>query len=369
MMRLFVSPWSRRLWTLQEAALSRNLLIRFADVSFPLQPALRSHYSMALFDIPYQLADAPPMAFVNNLLSLQEADLSVRLGRTCAVLGYRDTTNLADEAVCMGSILDADTRAVVFNGDRPESRMLKFYERCSRVPRDLLFLDGPKLQDEGFRWAPVSLLGMDFTHTISLEAVLAERLRGPEGGLYVASNGFLVDAADQPLTPITYVVDHFRAVLQPDQGDDPAALSEIISMMSSLLSPVFPHKDFHNVVWKLSYRGDIPWSALQLGRSNLGLIMQATFVHPGEVKRAVLVSHLHHRFQEEGANGQGRFWSLDEERGGVGELVVSGRFVARMDYEIVPLKEWERIRERVVQEGTSIIRPKLNGKIDRWIVR
>src|SRR5437762_2644000 len=115
------------------------------------------------------------------------------------------------------------------------------------------------------------------------------------------------------------------------KGMIPRPLLEIISMMSSLLSPVFPHKDLHNVVWKLSYRGDIPWSALQVGRSNLGLITQATFVHPGEAKRAVLVSDLHHRFQEEGANGQGRFWNLDEEGSGVGELVVSGRFVARMD--------------------------------------
>jgi hypothetical protein len=54
--RLFVSPWSHRLWTLQEAALSKNSLIRFADVSLPLGRVLASDYSQQLFASPYHVA-------------------------------------------------------------------------------------------------------------------------------------------------------------------------------------------------------------------------------------------------------------------------------------------------------------------------
>jgi hypothetical protein len=182
------------------------------------------------------LRDAPPMAFLNNLHRLQETCNSVRFGRLGSVLGYRDTTSAADEAVCMSSILDLDTRNIVTSdephermmamydqcslvplgllfldgpklqnegfrwrirnivtSDEPHERMMAMYDQCSLVPLGLLFLDGPKLQNEGFRWAPATLLCMDFTNTISLEAHTTHRVTHPECGLYVASQGFLLD--------------------------------------------------------------------------------------------------------------------------------------------------------------------------------
>lgn len=376
-MRLFIAPWSRRLWTLQEAVLSQNLLIRFADGSYPLQQIVGSKHNNALFDNPYQTADPVPMGFCRDLLGLKGLDLATRLGHVSGSLCYRDTSRLSDEAVCMGGILDLNTWDIIFAGDSTEERMLSLYQQLSCVPLGLLFFDGPKLQDEGFRWAPVSLLGMKFNLTQTLETVIAERILGSRGGLFVSGLGVVFDQPDSPLTSVFYVEDLWRAMLTPGQEDSPMHLLETLHLASSTSSALSPFANTETTGTmssgrRISYAGTIPWTDLPVVNSDFGIIVQQGFVHAGEsgsFKKAVLVNDLQARFQTTGEDGSRTFWEPGEQEGQNGELVISGRFVARMNVELVPLDEWTKINEAAARENTVVLTPMAGGIHSSWIVR
>ena len=152
--RLLCSAWVRRLWTYQEAILSKNgsacdkLQLQFSDGPVHFQSLLRSprplcHTESALHSL---LAALP--------LTGNEA---FRLSILARALKYRTTSRQEDEAICLSSVLELDMTKVT-QLRTSQDRMVAFYSQIKTVPRSLIFRDMPRLDVDGYRWAPPSFL-------------------------------------------------------------------------------------------------------------------------------------------------------------------------------------------------------------------
>ena len=61
------------------------------------------------------------------IIDLKDKDLALPLGCISPLLCYRDSTDLSDEAICLGSILELNTSDIVYAGDETEERMQNVY--------------------------------------------------------------------------------------------------------------------------------------------------------------------------------------------------------------------------------------------------
>jgi hypothetical protein len=89
----------------------------------------------------------------------------VLYGHLADSLGYRPTTNIDDELLCVASVIGLDVKSyakleVEKSRDRiVELRMKAFLEEIGRFRQGIIFNNYKRLIIPGFRWAPVSLLG------------------------------------------------------------------------------------------------------------------------------------------------------------------------------------------------------------------
>ncbi|KAI9670599.1 MAG: hypothetical protein M1831_005819 [Alyxoria varia] len=162
---IFSCGWSRRLWTFLEETLSENVWIQFRDgqqnlralarsvIEQNLDPSLPSPACAIVFGMIWELqrlsGDVPerlrgPMQFPFLVGSIK--------GRVA--------TKPNDEALCLASLLDVDTEAIVQAPKRERAQTFwKCMERSPQyqIPSSIVFYRGPKLEQSGFRWAPKSL--------------------------------------------------------------------------------------------------------------------------------------------------------------------------------------------------------------------
>lgn len=151
LLRIALSKWMRRLWTLEEGVLSRpRLLFQFSDRSIPLPSP---HYSVT-DSIAFNC-----MALLSQYLPVEIDILSV-----ITALHFRTTSWSADEPLCIGYILDLDVSSII-NINEPRLRMVELYRLLAKkdpvFPWQFLFTDEEKLNISPFRWAPLSLLNLE----------------------------------------------------------------------------------------------------------------------------------------------------------------------------------------------------------------
>lgn len=168
MSRVFLCSWMRRLWTLEEAILSRDRLeFQFLDGVVGMGELMKTewissrldnigtnlHSDLKIFlpDIAGRFAQEPenPQVKVDTILDL------------LPLLLYRSTTKARDEPICMSHILGIDAlRLAQF--DEADLRMGEFFktlaEKGTLFPRRLLFTNEPKLSMTGCCWAPESFM-------------------------------------------------------------------------------------------------------------------------------------------------------------------------------------------------------------------
>ncbi|KAF7377630.1 Sugar transporter stl1 [Mycena sanguinolenta] len=224
---LSLCPWTRRLWTLQEAWLPGLLRLwcdfddrpmRWADivswdlqtnptsvtaVNLDLEESNQDHAKLIqhIRDVLHrgsrefengtaQEASSPgdgdvllaewikvpdaldrvfmhALAFTQSLLPFRTATVAEpsakRMKEVVGRLQGRMTSRVEDEPVCIASLLGIDPLTIL-QAHGPE-RMKELLRGLNEIPVTFLFGDEPRLAVEGFRWAPQSYLALGLSHT------------------------------------------------------------------------------------------------------------------------------------------------------------------------------------------------------------
>ncbi|KAI1655965.1 hypothetical protein F4813DRAFT_397865 [Daldinia decipiens] len=149
-LRVLTSGWMQRLWTLQEAVLSKDLNFAFADQRIPLIHLIPPPYDMLRFPHMTDLA-----AELFRLLKKSSYNV-YSIGDVSRALRWRTTNRPTDETLAIASLLGVQPSILV---DRsPELRMMWLIQELGRIPSNVIFLSGNKSEVPGFRWLPSSFM-------------------------------------------------------------------------------------------------------------------------------------------------------------------------------------------------------------------
>jgi hypothetical protein len=153
-LRIVSSGWTRRLWTLQEGVLAKRLLVQFSDRTVDydaLHQRLKSGPRWSEYTLICNLLDEIRSAWKRP--DLVSSGLFVDFASS--VLRYRATSVATDEALCLTTLAQLKMEQVL--GLEPAQRMKKFWELLP-IPAKIVFRTGDTLDEDGWRWAPRSLL-------------------------------------------------------------------------------------------------------------------------------------------------------------------------------------------------------------------
>lgn len=208
-LRLVVSKWFQRLWTLQECVFARKLDVDFrgqivrSDDMYEQALNRSIDATLSLSSVPtdslrlYLEARAPSLYFRKDGIFLEEISSgefsSSLLGAVITTLGDRQTTRAGDEAICLATLMGMDPGDIVTAQD--DQKMKLFYSKCKKIPPTFLFHPSQRLEDPGFRWAPRSFLGnWSWVHTSAINGSPCER--HDSHGLKVPYPVFLLSVRD-----------------------------------------------------------------------------------------------------------------------------------------------------------------------------
>ena len=198
--RIFSSPWLRRLWTLQEGAFAKRLLIQFRDrhialseIFTSLRDAFKSEGCQDK-ELVYDLA--PQYSAFSNYIG-DHANVDLR--RVSKALRFRSVSVATDEPLCLANLFGLNVNLAKLETGRME-RMWQLLTLSRRVPSRIVFFDGPKMGRKGYRWAPSTLLGLEFRLESYTSNGLSERATLKPNGLVVQFAGVLL-SVPKPFPP------------------------------------------------------------------------------------------------------------------------------------------------------------------------
>ena len=207
--RILTSPWMHRLWTLQEGALpavTNRLWFQLIHKAVNLRE-LRINARDKFFSSIDRRGLAGDMlrrlgSFANIFVKDSVTHPRAALLRAMEALRNRSVSILSDEPLLIGNLLGLDAAQILNGGDGTVARRMNRLWRLvpsavHGIPRDLLFLVGPRLAEPGLRWAPVTLLSED---DVSIAILPSEREEDqarltPSDGLFVRFPGFRIALA------------------------------------------------------------------------------------------------------------------------------------------------------------------------------
>lgn len=140
----------RRLWTLQEAILARELVVRFRGSSISVHKLIPK-----IVDLPLNPLLTSLTSGIHRLTKKGD-NQTLTLGHVSRAVRWRTTSRMADETLAIASLLDVDTAVLL--DTVPEDRIKELLLMVKNVPLNVLFLNGEKSTTPGFRWAPKTLM-------------------------------------------------------------------------------------------------------------------------------------------------------------------------------------------------------------------
>lgn len=162
LLSLATSPWSQRLWTLQEARLSRSLIFQFHNTM-----ATSLDIWLGLVKVSHEHWHVNPVTqrLGNELLRLirpsQDTEAwpskELELGDLCSMLQRRRTSKPIDETVAIAGLVKVDV-GFLQEEVTPEDRMKRFFISLRKIPSDIVMSPLPRLRLAGFRWAPSTFM-------------------------------------------------------------------------------------------------------------------------------------------------------------------------------------------------------------------
>ena len=183
-MRITLSNWMTRLWTLQEAFLSKNLYFKFFD----------QVYSMDRLERLFRKEDEPLHSTVASLCRTYYDQILEKESRKLhgpdsapeeivtspnfvamvwKAVQWRTTAHRQHETLALATLLHLDTDDFADPGGNVEMKIYdqkELNERMQRlldllgarhpcaIPPGIIFVPGPRLRKQGYRWAPESWL-------------------------------------------------------------------------------------------------------------------------------------------------------------------------------------------------------------------
>ncbi|KAJ9603796.1 hypothetical protein H2200_011982 [Cladophialophora chaetospira] len=176
MIRILLSSWCSRLWTMQESLLAKKVMIVFGpqansgeNTMVVLDDWVKVFESEAQHE---RLSGGSTVVSSCHALyqSLRNTNLLNMHNPTAHILRavpHRAVTKRADETICISTLLGLDVVKLLdqpFSGndisdeELADQRMITLLQMIQVVPFSLLFAFGPRLVQPGFRWALKSFL-------------------------------------------------------------------------------------------------------------------------------------------------------------------------------------------------------------------
>ncbi|KAK7962834.1 Het domain protein [Apiospora aurea] len=146
--RVYLSAWMQRMWTYEEAVLAK-------DLRFVLQDGVHVYSPTTLPSMRRTVA-VVWQNFAAQLYRLRVDLERLNIGHIYRAFRYRLTNVPQEEFLSVAGMLDLDTGKLLRlkGADRTRS----FWLALRSVPSDVPFLDCPKLSENGFRWAPATMM-------------------------------------------------------------------------------------------------------------------------------------------------------------------------------------------------------------------
>ena len=194
------SGWTTRLWTLQEAILSKNLYFQGCDCQFSAKELLTKHATVKETPKdPYHFVQKAGQLMKPAIGSLEATAEHKRneVAETWKAMQWRDATDPLDETICLAIMLCLPTSKLVdmrFSEvkddiDRASQMMTLFLDlldKAKGIPPGFIFLPGEKLASLQYGWAPKTWLTR-----YQQDHVRLLKSKYPTAS-YLTSNGLLV---------------------------------------------------------------------------------------------------------------------------------------------------------------------------------
>jgi hypothetical protein len=187
--RIASSGWMRRVWTLQEGVLASHLFCEFSDGIMDVSSAVREmNEKTNALDIELNMVPVELMSVVGLFQIIrrsQEEDLCRCFVNIWKSIKIRRTSKYGDEIICFAQLLGLDVAEILDINDS-DMRMKTCISMLPYVPAGILFTFGPKLEIDGYRWAPRSFFlkeRIDPTTT---------QIRRDERGLIIKKSGIFL---------------------------------------------------------------------------------------------------------------------------------------------------------------------------------
>ncbi|KAK8096062.1 hypothetical protein PG999_014084 [Apiospora kogelbergensis] len=165
MARIILCPWNRRLWTWQEAFLAHrnHLFFQFKDVAICDKHLLDECEGQWMTEFNQSMEHALSLQICWRFQDIRSRDENLpimeKIAKAKDTLTFRSTSQAPDEALCLSNILGVDVADILKT--EGEDRMVTFWKKVLRDGQyhaSMIFWDGPKLNLQGFRWAPATFM-------------------------------------------------------------------------------------------------------------------------------------------------------------------------------------------------------------------
>jgi hypothetical protein len=215
--RIKLSGWMRRLWTLQEGLLAKDVYFQLSDGPMKMRNIDRfmgnagnvGHHLYTRYSFDSYASFGP---FFRGLQHTRDRQLH----EIWKLLQWHSTSHQFDETLCLATILGIDPGPLLeIPQEDLDRRMIQFLKTCITFPLPILFQQPPRLAELGFRWASKSLLACfrNAQQNAFLALPGAVEIGPSDGGVFAVLEGLRILLEKSPLPLIG---DDFTIRLLPE---------------------------------------------------------------------------------------------------------------------------------------------------------